>query len=102
MWDILTETFNKSTGESYTKKQLQKRIAYVSYKGKKKTEQANIADGDELDYETQVKRAKKAKNLADDICKSADETKRKRLEIEREKVLKLKEIEIKRQELLNL
>ena len=30
MWDILTETYNNATDRNYTKKQLQKRISYIS------------------------------------------------------------------------
>ena len=42
-----------------------------------------------IDFETQVKRAKKAKALADEICQSAEETQQKRLKIEHEHKLKL-------------
>ena len=53
-----------------------------------------------IDFETQVKRAKKAKALADEICQSAEETQQKRLKIEHEHKLKLQEIEkLKKQQL---
>ena len=43
MWDILTETYNNATDRNYTKKQLQKRISYISFKEKKK-DQLTIAN----------------------------------------------------------
>ena len=100
LWDVLTETFNTSTGENYTKKQLQKRTAYASYKGKKHGQVNQVDIHEPIDFETQVKRAKKAKALADEICQSAEETQQKRLKIEHEHKLKLQEIEkLKKQQL---
>ncbi len=40
LWEILAETFNKSCGKNYAKKQLQKRLTNITYKQKKQEEKS--------------------------------------------------------------
>lgn len=81
LWDVITDTFNKATNENYTKKQLQKRLAYVKYKDKNKESEIEL-DSEPLNLKDQIQRAQRAKKLADEICTSADNVMKERLKIE--------------------
>ena len=85
LWNSVTETFNLATRENYTKKQLQKRLAYQTYKSKqsgKEESESRPELTETLDLQSQILRAKKAEKLADDIGKNADEIAEKRRRIE--------------------
>jgi hypothetical protein len=87
MWDIITETFNKATGENATKKQLQKRVAYVMYKGKKKymdSPNSPNSNSEDSSYNVneQIRRADQARIQADKSFNQAEGVMKQRLEIE--------------------
>ena len=107
MWDVLTETYNKATCENYTKKQLQKRISYMSFKDKKKDQMNTAAikldmDEEPIDAKDLVKRADNAKMLADEIYKNVEETIQKRMAVESKIEIMENDILVKKEELKSL
>lgn len=84
LWNVVTQVFNKATdGENSTKKQLQKRLSYITYKEKTK-ESADPAEEEEtpIKLQEQIERSLKASQIADQIEESVEKIISERLKIQ--------------------
>lgn len=88
LWNVVTQTFNKATGENYTKKQLQKRLSYINYKEKRKELEADQEEETPIQLQEQIERSLKAKKIADEIESSVENVIAERLKIQ-EQILEL-------------
>ena len=119
VWDSITEAYNKATGRSYAKKQLQKRLTNITYKNKKLEEKQRGGENYEVpteesgwivnetgesssDLERQKYRAEMAREMAELKRAKAEEVRMQKEEILLKVALaNLKESE-KRAQLLEL
>ena len=82
VWDNLTEAYNKTTSQNYTKKQLQKRTSNIDYKLKKLEEKhKNNSDNSK---NTDLKTVEKHENNIDNNVSNNLDNQKLRVEIAKE------------------